>query len=948
MARPAPKPTESAHPATLHEAILEGAPDAMLTVGEDGTIRSVNRATSELFGYASEELVGHPIETLVPQRVHAGHPAMRKGFLAGGVNRRMGALGHRGELRGVRKDGSEVPVDISLSIVETGGERLILAAVRDMSQDLVLRSQLTLNQFLSDTALELTRSGYWHIDFTDPDHFFPSQQAQEIFGVTADAKGRCHLDTQWMAHIVAVDPAVAATTSELFQGAIDGKYSTYDATYPFRRANDGRVIWIRARANLVRDREGRPEKMYGVNQDITEMRELQAALTTARDAAEVAAQAKADFLANMSHEIRTPMNAIIGLSHLALLTALDRKQRDYLQKIESSGKHLLGIINDVLDFSKIEAGKLTVETVEFDLDQLLENVAALVTEKATQKGLELTFDVGPELPRALRGDPLRISQILINYLNNAVKFTERGEIVVRIRAETAGEDAFRVRFEVRDTGIGLTPEQQGQLFQSFQQADASTSRKYGGTGLGLAISKRLASLMEGDVGVESVAGRGSTFSFTARLGRGSAAPRPLDPSPDLRDRRALVVDDNPTARDVLAGMLTHLTFRVETATSGEEALDRIAAEDRKGSPFDVVFLDWNMPGGIDGIETARRIARAALSAQPRRVMVTAYGHAEVIQGAAEAGIQATLVKPVSPSLLFDTVLEAFGGVAGARLSVARPTALPDLTPLRGLTVLLVEDNELNQMVATELLGNAGIKVEVAENGAVAVEKVDQRSYDLVLMDMQMPVMGGEEATRRIRQRFPVGALTILAMTANAMAGDLERCFAAGMNDHIAKPIEPADLFGKLLKWRPPRERPVTAPTPAATTATSGPATIDSIPGLDVAGAMGRMMNDRGMYERLLRKFAWGDSAGTAFAIADHIAAGTLADGERAAHSLKSSAGMLGASEIQAQATALELLFKEQRPEAELLEATHRLSEEMTRVVTALRLALPRPGAPNAS
>jgi two-component system sensor histidine kinase/response regulator len=938
-----PKTKASAPAMTLHEAILEGAPDAMLTVGEDGIIRSVNRATSELFGYPREELVGHPIETLVPQRIRAGHPAMRKGFLAGGVNRRMGALGSRGELRGVRKDGSEVPVDISLSIVETGGERLVLAAVRDMSQDLELRSQLTLNQFLSDTALELTRSGYWLIDFTDPDHFFPSQQAQEIFGVVADAKGRCRLDTQWMEHIVAVDADVAAKTSELFRGAIDGKYSTYDATYPFRRANDGRVIWIRARANLVRDREGRPEKMYGVNQDITEMRELQAALTTARDAAEVAAQAKADFLANMSHEIRTPMNAIIGLSHLALLTELDRKQRDYLQKIEGSGKHLLGIINDVLDFSKIEAGKFTVETVEFDLDQVLENVAALVTEKASQKGLELTFDVGSEVPRALRGDPLRISQILINYLNNAVKFTEQGEIVVRIRAETAGEDAFRVRFEVRDTGIGLTPEQQGQLFQSFQQADASTSRKYGGTGLGLAISKRLAALMDGDVGVESVAGRGSTFRFTARLGRGSSAPRPLHPSPDLRDRRALVVDDNATARDVLAGMLTHLTFRVETTTSGEEALERIAAEDRKGTPYDVVFLDWKMPGGIDGIETARRIATAPLTLQPRRVMVTAYGHAEVIQGAAEAGIQATLVKPVSPSLLFDTVIEAFGGVAGPRLSAVRPTALPDLTPLAGLKLLLVEDNELNQMVATELLGNAGIEVEIADNGAIAVERVDQKGYDLVLMDMQMPVMGGEEATRRIRQRFPVGTLTILAMTANAMAGDLERCFAAGMNDHIAKPIEPADLFGKLLKWRPQGERPAAAPamTPPATG--SGPATIDAIPGLDAQGAMGRMMNDRGMYERLLRKFAWGDSAETAAAISAHIAAGALADAERAAHSLKSSAGMLGAGEVQARATALEALFKQHRPEGELRAATQRLGEELARIVGALRAALPRPG-----
>jgi two-component system sensor histidine kinase/response regulator len=556
--------------------------------------------------------------------------------------------------------------------------------------------------------------------------------------------------------------------------------------------------------------------------------------------------------------------------------------------------------------------------------------------------------VDPSAPRALRGDPLRISQIVINYANNAVKFTEQGEIVIRVRLEAESGDDLQVRFEVRDTGIGLTPEQQGLLFQSFQQADASTSRKYGGTGLGLAICKRLAELMGGAVGVESAAGRGSTFWFTVPLGRGAGEARLLQPSPDLRNRRALVVDDNATAREVLGGMLAYLTFRADTATRGEDALDRVAAADRAGEPYDVVFLDWSMPGGIDGIETGRRIAALPLKARPRLVMVTAYGRAEVIQEASEAGIQATLVKPVSPSLLFDTVIEAFGAARAPGSAAPVPTVLPDLAPLKGLQVLLVEDNELNQLVATELLRNAGLEVEVAENGQVAVERVGQRRYDLVLMDMQMPVMGGEEATRRIRQRFPIGQLAILAMTANAMAGDRERCLAAGMNDHVAKPIEPSDLFGKLLQWRPQGaagRAPSRTAAEAANgpTPTPGPGGLDGIAGLDVKAALGRMMNDRSMYERLLRKFAWGESAATAATITAQLGRGELADAQRAAHTLKGSAGMLGAVELQARAAVLESALKQQQPEGEVRAATARLAEELARLVEALRAALPQPG-----
>ncbi len=719
-------------------------------------------------------------------------------------------------------------------------------------------------------------------------------------------------------------------------------------TYPheFRiQLPDGAARSVQSVCRIFRDAKGEPLRVTGVTIDVT-------AMSQARDAANAASHAKSDFLANMSHEIRTPMNAIMGMSHLALKTELTPRQRDYVQKIQQSGHHLLGILNDILDFSKVEAGKLDIEHIAFELDAVLETVTGVIAEKANAKNLELICEIANDVPRQLLGDPLRLGQILINYANNAIKFTERGEIdiavrVLRLIPAEASTGAARptppevlLRFEVRDTGIGLTAEQIGRLFRSFEQADTSTTRKYGGTGLGLAISKQLAQLMGGEVGVTSVPGQGSTFWFTARLGLGERRGRPIIPNIDLRGRRVLVVDDNLHAADVLAEMLRSLAFEVRSVSSGVQALDVIRETSARGAGFDIVMLDWQMPG-LDGLQTAERIRALGLLQPPQMVIVTAYGREEVVRGAQEAGIDYLILKPVSASVLFDTMMRVLGHHAIAAPAASPPerrtAALHALDPLRGARILLVEDNDLNQQVASEMLRDAGFGVDIAANGQLAIAMVQTAAqaqpgelpaYDLVLMDMQMPVMDGVTATRLLRADQRHDAMPILAMTANAMQIDRQRCLDAGMQGFVTKPIDPDALWRALAQWIRPRDGLGTpasrqAPRPAAPGETlEGPVLPQDIEGLDTALGLRRVMGKRTLYLSLLAKFANGQRH-VAAEIGRALAQQDVATAERLAHTLKGVAGNIGATALQQQAARLEDAI---RGEAGLAQIEHALAQ----------------------
>ncbi|GAA5213337.1 response regulator [Corallincola platygyrae] len=668
--------------------------------------------------------------------------------------------------------------------------------------------------------------------------------------------------------------------------------------------------------------------------------------------AEEANKAKSDFLANMSHEIRTPMNAIIGLSYLAMQTKLNKKQHNYVAKIHRSAESLLGIINDILDFSKIEAGKLDLESIDFKLDDVMENLANLVGVKAEEKGIEMMFDMDPDIPRGLVGDPLRLGQVLVNLGNNAVKFTDNdGEVVISGQMVEQTQTQVTLQFAVKDNGIGMNEEQQSRLFQSFSQADTSTTRTYGGTGLGLAISKNLLGLMQGRIWVESEPGVGTTFFIELVLDKQEAEEAPLQMPSDVGTLSVLVVDDHQTARDILCKMLDSFGFKADSCQSGTEALAQINTRGSE-TPYDLILLDWLMPG-MDGVETAAHLRSLQTAESPTQViMMTAHGKQELLDATADNPADAVMIKPITASTLLDTILTVKGREALSPKSAApeRSSSLQQRATLRGARILLVEDNLINQELAIELLEQENLIVTLAENGQEAIDALQASEFDGVLMDCQMPVMDGYTASRLIREKPEYQSLPILAMTANAMAGDREKVLDAGMNDHIAKPIDVDEMFKTMAKWITPaltadHKETETQTEPKAEKSKTSCTTkidLDDIPGLDSKLGLSRVDGNQKLYLKLVSRFveSYREFEGDYLKLRRSDAAPI--DAQRMVHTLKGNAGSIGAEAVMAEAEKLEHHCEQVAAgviETEENQLLAQLVNELSPLVESLSLAL---------
>jgi len=913
---------------------LENANMGIHKVGSDGIIQWANRAEMALLGYTPEEYIGHHIADF-----HAEQSTILDILTRLTCGEKL--HGYVADLK--CKDGSIKHVRINSSVLWDNGE---FVHTRCFTSDITERQEAEERLRASEERFRLiTRAAndvLWDWDFVTNTVWW-GEGLSTFFGYALDAI-EPGIES-WSSRVHPEDsPRVLASVHEVLeQGGQE-----WSGEYRFRHA-DGTYVSVLDRAFVVRNEQGVPVRMAGAMVDLTDRKQAEAALRQAMAKAESATQAKSAFLATMSHEIRTPMNGVIGMTGLLLDSDLTPEQRECADTVRRSGEHLLDIINDILDFSKIEAGKLDLEVIAFDLRTLVEDVGALLAENAHVKGLELSTLVEAEVPTALRGDPGRLRQILTNLVGNAIKFTEQGEVVVRVglaeSEDVTPEGTVSLRFAVRDTGIGMTPAQCANLFQPFSQADCSTTRKYGGTGLGLAICKELAVLMQGTIEVESTPGQGTCFWFTARLVRQAApAVPPVASWSILEHRRVLIVDDHAANRAILEHQTGTRGMLPESVADGEQALARLRMAVKAGTPFDMAILDMRMPG-MDGWTLARQIKADPTICGVRLVMLTSFSQRGDARAAQSVGFDAYLTKPVRQAHLYDCLSLVLGSPSVSAVSAAsiaaplvtRHTVTEAQAQRRTLgRVLVAEDNVVNQKVAAKMLEREGYRVDVAANGREALEAAARIPYALIFMDCHMPEMDGYDATREIRRREAMGQglgeeagqagqeeargtrleapascpgpfkaarrVPIIAMTANALKGDREKCLEAGMDDYVAKPVRREDLMSLLARWQPDRTGSSGEQTASLSERVGGAAAIDPVVLTDL-----RQLDDTGeLLATLITHFL--DETPRQLAVMQaafrRTDATMLAE---VAHVLKGASGNLGATRMQQLCSELQSL-----------------------------------------
>ena len=953
---------------------VEQSPNTVVITDTEGNIEYVNPKFVQLAGYTLEEVKGKN-----PSILKSGHHSeefykgLWKVIISGNV--------WKGEFLNKAKDDSLYWVSASVAPIKD--QEGSITHFVDVAEDITGRkkTEAELEKYknhLEDLVKERTKELHRAKEDTEATNQELKISEERFRSLVANIPGavyRCDLDEHLTFRYISdyIESVTGYPANEFLGNRVrsyaniiypedtemvdravrDGVRKDGSFTIEYRIVHaDGTVHWVFERGQAVMGKDDTVEFFDGFILDVTERKNAEKELRKAKETAEEATQSKSDFLSNMSHEIRTPLNAIVGNIYLLQRTNLALKQKEYVESMNQASDSLLGVINDILDFSKIESGNLDMESADFYLDDVLTKLAGILIITKQKKPLELLFYTSQDVPLSLVGDSLRLGQILTNLANNAIKFTEEGEVTILTEIYGKKNGGVTLKFSVKDTGIGMTEDQMTMLFEPFRQVDTSTTREYGGTGLGLTICKKLVEMMNGKIWVESKPGIGSTFSFTADFGQNEEELKKEYSLPtDFKDRSVLVVDDNLTVREILKKLIESFGFRVTVTGSGEEALD-ILGDASADKAFNLVLMDWKMPG-MDGVAVTRGIRNLTLETRDSEgqisiiphpvstipiIMITGYGQEDLSQLTKGLNLKSIIYKPFTRSTLFDAIIEVFIRKTAKEVwSKDKPARdLEGIRQISGARILLVEDNEINQKVASELLESVGLSVTIAKNGQEAVQAVARESFDAVLMDIQMPVMDGFEATAQIR-KFPkasgqdkkIRSVPIIAMTAHAMAGDRKKSLKAGMNDHVTKPIDPNQLFATLVKWIEPGERETPSLKKEILSTEDDVDLPVSLPGIDIEDGLIRVGGNRGLFRKLLIEFSLSNK-NTVEEIQSVLESKDRKKATRLAHTLRGLAGNLGAHELQTAAADIEAAITAESEE--LNDILERMSATLKHVI----------------